>query len=79
MSDSTSRTRLLTTFSSLGGDTGTDPTIQVHYNPTRTAWDDFVSVLNETLNPLDLEIGHMRDEITGKEMLALVCLLIGAL
>lgn len=51
-----------------------DRTIQVSFNPTRDAWDNFLNELNDTLNPLDLEIAHMHDEITGNEIIALVCL-----
>ena len=50
-----------------------DETLDIDYGEDRTSWDNWVTKLNTTLNPLDLELSHMSDEATGKEMYALVC------
>ncbi|TFK55006.1 hypothetical protein OE88DRAFT_1623283 [Heliocybe sulcata] len=38
----------------------------------RAAWDSFTAKVNESLNPLDLEFRHLHDELSGREMYALV-------
>ncbi|KAL7283487.1 hypothetical protein ACG7TL_002920 [Trametes sanguinea] len=47
-------------------------TLQIDYRPDRASWDAFVASVNDALNPLDLEFAHLHDEVTGKEMYAVV-------
>ncbi|THH01244.1 hypothetical protein EW026_g1416 [Hermanssonia centrifuga] len=47
-------------------------TLDIEYNDDRTSWDDWVTKLNTSLNPLDLEFAHLFDETSGKDMYALV-------
>ncbi|KAN0076986.1 Nse1 non-SMC component of SMC5-6 complex domain containing protein [Tylopilus felleus] len=49
-----------------------DPTLSIAFDDSRQAWDRFVSSINSSLNPLDLEFRHLMDEQTGKEMYAVV-------
>ncbi|THH14339.1 hypothetical protein EW146_g5971 [Bondarzewia mesenterica] len=35
-------------------------------------WDDFIVSVNNSINPLDLELAHLHDEVTGRQMYALV-------
>ncbi|KAI9446394.1 Non-structural maintenance of chromosomes element 1 [Lactarius indigo] len=50
-----------------------DDTIQINANTNSAdGWSDFLATLNKSLDPLDLELSRTRDEITGKEMYALV-------
>ncbi|KAH9063372.1 hypothetical protein EDB87DRAFT_177028 [Lactarius vividus] len=50
-----------------------DDTIQINANTNSAeGWSDFLASLNRSLDPLDLELSRMRDEITGKDMYALV-------
>ncbi|KZT26317.1 hypothetical protein NEOLEDRAFT_1155819 [Neolentinus lepideus HHB14362 ss-1] len=46
--------------------------VKVPREDDRTAWDSFTGKVNESLNPLDLEFRHLHDELTGREMYALV-------
>ncbi|KAH9856996.1 Nse1 non-SMC component of SMC5-6 complex-domain-containing protein [Lenzites betulinus] len=47
-------------------------TLEIAYRADRNSWDDFVTSVNEALNPLDLEFAHLHDEVSGKEMYAVV-------
>ncbi|KAF8557236.1 hypothetical protein OG21DRAFT_1505435 [Imleria badia] len=49
-----------------------DPTLGANFDESRQAWDKFVSEINKSLNPLDLEFRHLMDEQTGVEMYAVV-------
>jgi len=51
-----------------------DSTLQITVprEDDRAAWDSFTGKVNESLNPLDLEFRHLHDELTGREMYALV-------
>ncbi|KAF8136697.1 Nse1 non-SMC component of SMC5-6 complex-domain-containing protein [Boletus edulis] len=44
----------------------------IAFNEGRQAWDKFVTEINTSLNPLDLEFRHLMDEQTGIEMYAVV-------
>ncbi|KZT11219.1 uncharacterized protein LAESUDRAFT_691817 [Laetiporus sulphureus 93-53] len=46
--------------------------LEIPFSDNRNAWDDFVSKINDLLNPLNLELAQMFDEISGKEMCVLV-------
>jgi len=48
--------------------TAVDGDVQVQ----RTPWNEFVTDLNNSLDPLDLEFSRLHDEESGKEMWALV-------
>ncbi|KAL6309242.1 Nse1 non-SMC component of SMC5-6 complex-domain-containing protein [Sparassis latifolia] len=50
----------------------TDDSLEIPFSSDRNSWDNFVSNINNALNPLDLEFAHMHDEYTGKEMCVLV-------
>ncbi|KAI0362237.1 hypothetical protein OH77DRAFT_32714 [Trametes cingulata] len=47
-------------------------TLDIEYRDDRNSWDNFVTSVNEALNPLDLEFAHLHDEVSGKEMYAVV-------
>ncbi|OJT03133.1 Non-structural maintenance of chromosomes element 1 -like protein [Trametes pubescens] len=47
-------------------------TVDIEYRADRNSWDNFVTSVNEALNPLDLEFAHLHDEVSGKEMYAVV-------
>ncbi|KAI8998532.1 Nse1 non-SMC component of SMC5-6 complex-domain-containing protein [Trametes punicea] len=47
-------------------------TLDIEYCDDRNSWDRFVASINEALNPLDLEFAHLHDEVSGKEMYAVV-------
>ncbi|KAI9065164.1 hypothetical protein FKP32DRAFT_1665603 [Trametes sanguinea] len=47
-------------------------TLQIEYRADRASWDAFVASVNDALNPLDLEFAHLHDEVSGKEMYAVV-------
>ncbi|KAH9001205.1 Nse1 non-SMC component of SMC5-6 complex-domain-containing protein [Lactarius akahatsu] len=50
-----------------------DDTIQINANTNSAdGWSDFLATLNKSLDPLDLELSRTRDEITGKDIYALV-------
>ena len=49
----------------------TDDTIQINANSV-DGWSDFLATVNKSLDPLDLELSRMHDEITRKETYALV-------
>ncbi|OCH95004.1 hypothetical protein OBBRIDRAFT_746510 [Obba rivulosa] len=49
-----------------------DETLDVPFEGSRDSWNSFVTRLNDTLDPLNLELAHSHDESTGKEMFALV-------
>ncbi|OBZ75530.1 Non-structural maintenance of chromosomes element 1 [Grifola frondosa] len=46
--------------------------LDIPFYSDRNSWDTFVSNINDVLNPLDLEFAHLLDEISGKELYALV-------
>lgn len=48
----------------------TDDTFQINTNAD--GWSEFLATLNKSLDPLDLELSRMHDEITRKETYALV-------
>ena len=51
----------------------TDDTLQINANTnSANGWSDFLATLNKSLDPLDLELSRMHDEITRKETYALV-------
>ncbi|KAI0665150.1 Nse1 non-SMC component of SMC5-6 complex-domain-containing protein [Cubamyces menziesii] len=47
-------------------------TLDIEYRSDRNSWDTFVAKINDELNPLDLEFAHLYDEVSGKEMYAVV-------
>lgn len=47
-------------------------TVDIEYRADRNSWDNFVTSVNEALNPIDLEFAHLHDEVSGKEMYAVV-------
>ncbi|CDO71235.1 hypothetical protein BN946_scf184863.g31 [Trametes cinnabarina] len=47
-------------------------TLEIQYRDDRNSWDTFVANVNDALNPLDLEFAHLHDEVSGKEMYAVV-------
>ncbi|KAI0636855.1 Nse1 non-SMC component of SMC5-6 complex-domain-containing protein [Trametes polyzona] len=47
-------------------------TLDIEYRADRQSWDNFVTSVSDALSPLDLEFTHMHDEVTGKEMYAVV-------
>lgn len=49
-----------------------DESLDVDYREDRAFWDEWVTKINEALNPLDLEFAHLFDESTAKDMYALV-------
>lgn len=49
-----------------------DDSLEINFSGDRNSWDSFVSDINDALNPLDLELAHIFDEISGKEMCGLV-------
>ena len=50
-----------------------DDTFQINTNTNSAdGWSDFLATLNKSLDPLDLELSRMHDEITRKETYALV-------
>jgi hypothetical protein len=51
----------------------TDDAVQINTNTNSAdGWSDFLASLNKSLDPLDLELSRMHDEITRKETYALV-------
>ncbi|KAI0006094.1 Nse1 non-SMC component of SMC5-6 complex-domain-containing protein [Russula compacta] len=48
-----------------------DDNLQINANGA-DSWGEFLASLNKSLDPLDLELSRIRDEVTGKEMYALV-------
>ncbi|KAI0797893.1 Nse1 non-SMC component of SMC5-6 complex-domain-containing protein [Abortiporus biennis] len=49
-----------------------DETIEIHFGEDRNSWDEWITKINAALNPLDLELAHLHDQQTGKELYALV-------
>ncbi|TFY81763.1 hypothetical protein EWM64_g2245 [Hericium alpestre] len=49
-----------------------DDSLDIPWGPDKNAWDDFISRINESLNPIDLELASSTDEKTGRQMFALV-------
>jgi hypothetical protein len=55
-----------------GGDiTAADSTLQITANGA-DGWGEFLGSLNRSLDPLDLELSRIRNEVTGKDVYALV-------
>ncbi|KAI9510849.1 hypothetical protein F5148DRAFT_488435 [Russula earlei] len=48
-----------------------DDTLRINANGA-DGWSEFLAGLNKSLDPLDLELSRIRNEVTGKEMYALV-------
>ncbi|KZT67711.1 hypothetical protein DAEQUDRAFT_672764 [Daedalea quercina L-15889] len=46
--------------------------LEIQFTGDRNSWDEFVTKINDELNLMNLEFAQMSDEITGKEMCALV-------
>lgn len=49
-----------------------DDSLDIEYRDNRNYWEKFLVDVNSSINGLDLEIAHLHDEVTGREMLALV-------
>ncbi|KAI0950549.1 hypothetical protein AcV7_008978 [Taiwanofungus camphoratus] len=47
-------------------------TLDIPFSNDRNSWDNFISKINDSLNPLNLELAQMHDEFTGKEICVLV-------
>ncbi len=54
-----------------GNTTAADNTLQINASIAND-WGEFLASLNKSLDPLDLELSRIRNEVTGKEMYALV-------
>ena len=64
--------RLFLTHSKTGNTTtAADNTLQINASIAND-WGEFLASLNKSLDPLDLELSRIRNEVTGKEMYALV-------
>jgi hypothetical protein len=46
--------------------------LDIVHSDDKAAWDSFVGKVNDSLDSLDLEFRHLNDEVTGREMYALV-------
>ena len=57
--------------SKVGNTTAADNTLQINASIAND-WGEFLTSLNKSLDPLDLELSRIRNEVTGKEMYALV-------
>jgi hypothetical protein len=57
--------------SKAGNTTAADNTLQINAGIAND-WGEFLASLNRSLDPLDLELSRIRNEVTGKEMYALV-------
>jgi hypothetical protein len=57
--------------SKAGNTTAADNTLQINASIAND-WGEFLASLNKSLDPLDLELSRIRNEVTGKEMYALV-------
>lgn len=64
-------THLFLTHLKAGNTTAADNTLQINAS-IATDWGEFLASLNKSLDPLDLELSRIRNEVTGKEMYALV-------
>ncbi|KAH8106987.1 Nse1 non-SMC component of SMC5-6 complex-domain-containing protein [Cristinia sonorae] len=49
-----------------------DETLEIPFSDTQEAWDEWVTQINKSLNPLDLELAHMIDQGNGRVLYALV-------
>ena len=49
-----------------------DETLEIPFSGDRDSWDSWVTEINQSLNPLNLEFSHYLDQTTGKEMYGLV-------
>jgi hypothetical protein len=49
-----------------------DGNLDIPHSNDAAAWNTFVAKINKSLDKLDLEFRHLNDEITGKEMYAIV-------
>lgn len=49
-----------------------DETLEIPFSDDRNSWHNWITEINASLNPLNLEIGHFLDQTTGKESYALV-------
>jgi hypothetical protein len=59
--------------SKAGNTTAADNTLQINASIAND-WGEFLASLNKSLDPLDLELSRIRNEVTGKDMYALVSL-----
>lgn len=64
-------THLFLLTQSAGNTTAGGDTFQVNAG-IASDWGAFLASLNKSLDPLDLELSRIRNEVTGKEMYALV-------
>jgi non-structural maintenance of chromosomes element 1 len=46
--------------------------LDIVHSGDKAAWDTFVGKINDSLDSLDFEFRHLNDEVTGREMYALV-------
>ncbi|TFY70411.1 hypothetical protein EVG20_g2601 [Dentipellis fragilis] len=49
-----------------------DEDLNVPWANDQDSWDNFLTKVNTSINPLDLEFARLHDEVTGREMFALV-------
>ena len=59
----------------LSGSTASNNTLKIPISKDKDSWNVFVAKINKSLDKLDLEFRHMHDELSGKEMYALVSIL----
>ncbi|PCH38085.1 hypothetical protein WOLCODRAFT_52070, partial [Wolfiporia cocos MD-104 SS10] len=52
--------------------TAANDELDIQFSNDRNSWDNFVTRINEALNPLNLEFLQLNDELSGKEMCILV-------
>jgi hypothetical protein len=56
-----------------GNTTAADNALQINASIAND-WGEFLASLNKSLDPLDLELSRIRNEVTGKDVYALVSL-----
>ncbi|KAJ6630738.1 Nse1 non-SMC component of SMC5-6 complex-domain-containing protein [Mycena sp. CBHHK59/15] len=49
-----------------------DDSLDIPHTEDRDEWNAFVKKVNDSLDPLDLEFRHLQEELTGREMYAIV-------
>ena len=52
--------------------TASNGALKLQYRNDKQSWDEFVTKINHSLDNFELEFRALHDEITGKEMYALV-------
>ena len=55
--------------------TASNNTLNIRNTKDRGSWDAFVANINRSLDKLDLEFRYMPDELSGKDMYAIVRIL----